>query len=209
MCVTCFLLARIRKTRIAFLYPKHIYSKYRRVSVLYWSLPHYTWVLELYDRSVIENWFQRASRSPVITTSIHYLSGSMKTCVTVELFSPAWYSWRPGQNSGPEGRLYILGLFAVYFITSRKLAEWSEIGRLLDFQTLCLLWSPKMVTALKGICHLAPSCGLWIMSASSVPLGNFNEVFTSTPRHSNWFLPSRHSFCSFYVWSHYFYVRNR
>ena len=23
----------------------------------------------------------------------------------------------------------------------------------------CLLWSPKIVTALKGICHLTPSCG--------------------------------------------------
>jgi hypothetical protein len=69
MCVTRFLLARIRKTRIAFLYPKHMYLKYRRVSVLSWSLLHYNWVLDLYDRSVIENWFQRAFRSPVIRTS--------------------------------------------------------------------------------------------------------------------------------------------
>lgn len=88
MCVTWFLLARIRNTRIAFLYSKHIYFKYRRVSVLACSLLRYNWVLELYVPSVIENLFQHhASRPPVIRTSIHYLSGSMKTWVMAELFS--------------------------------------------------------------------------------------------------------------------------
>ena len=87
MCVTWFLLARIRNTRVAVLYSKHINFKYRRVSVRAWSLLHYNWVLELYDRSVNENWFQRASRSPIIRTYTHHLSRSMKTWVTVELFS--------------------------------------------------------------------------------------------------------------------------
>lgn len=146
--------------------------KCRHVSILAWSLLRYNWVLKLFDRSVIENWFPRASRSRVIRTSFRYLSDSMKTWVTAELLS--LLLGIPDVPANILGPNYCTDWHCLRFtllLPENWLSEvvTCETGSLLVCQILCLLWSPKIrysvqrnlpqdpiLWALNQVCTLRP-----------------------------------------------------